>query len=257
MKDYDYDDESGNYNYTKRKKKTYKQYNTFNFYNKPEYIKGEMKYFDSSLEEALNPAYFWDINDFVDPVYNCLFAPLQGPGENERIGKQVKVMKIKIKGFIYVTPDLFSPGLHIHGYIFRIVLVWDKLTNGTRFHPKQLFIEYPGDDLHNLNSFQNLDSYGRLRIMKDIVVVADNINAFTVNDDGDIVRVGVNIPFKISHTFFKPVSVRFNDFVPENPDDSRIESIEDNSFHLIAVESGGGLISDGNIVYQCRVCYKE
>ena len=71
------------------------------------YGSGETKYFDSERTTILLlQSNNWVATEFVPTGIDCLFAPAEGASIDERIGREVRVQKIKIRGTI--TTDIFT-----------------------------------------------------------------------------------------------------------------------------------------------------
>lgn len=212
------------------------------------YSKGEMKYFDSSV--AQNPIVSssnWTGTEQDPPTLNTLFVPTVGSAINQRIGREVKVMKIKIRGQIRTSTEqnqtVASPPTYV-----RLLLAQDEQTNAAQMQGEQLMTSGSGDSVRALTTFQNLDNFGRFRVLKDKIITLQDPNI--TYDGTNVEQNGLVRPFKMNVNFRKPVSVRFN-----ATNGGSVADIVDNSFHVIANCFG----TDGTpaITYSCRVCYKE
>lgn len=213
---------------------------------------GEMKYFDSELAVSqLQNSASW-AGCMVDPnttpvaSINTLFAPTQGAGVNQRIGKACKLYKIKIKGTIQVPAQSNQTSADA-GTTLRLLLVQDMQTNATQMTGTQLMTT--GQSANTaVNSFQNIDNFGRFRVLHDKTIMLNNPNA--TYDGTDIEQMGFQRSFKMNVTFKQPVEVRFN-----ATGGGTIADIVDNSFHMVANIN----VTDLNpyITYYARCCFKE
>ena len=97
-------------------------------------------------------------------------------------------------------------------------------------------------------TFQNIDNFGRFRVLKDkLIRVQDpNMSGDAASHDLN----GIVVPFKYTIKFRVPVSVRFN-----QTNGGTIADIIDNSFHVIANTNDS--THSPSLVYFSRVCYKE
>ena len=181
------------------------------------YGKGEMKYFDCEKEStALVNTTNWtntELDPTLTPVINqfCLFAPTQGAAINQRIGREVKVYKIKIRGIIS-TDRQSGENSADNPVAIRLLLVQDTQTNGTQCQGEDV-MQPPTTASANMaiSSFQNYNNFGRFRVLKDKVITIQNPNiANNTNATGNLVVMGLTKTFKFSVKFKKPVSVRFN-----------------------------------------------
>ena len=140
----------------------------------------------------------------------------------------------------------------------RLVLFQDKQTNGSQAQGEEL-MQAPATATAPLavQTFQSLANFGRFRVLKDKILsfnfqanAADNVtttgNNFTNSQEMP------SIPFKITHTFRKPVIVHFNGS-NGGAGDGDIGDIVDNSFHLLLnSESSVGALS-----YNCRTTFTD
>lgn len=218
---------------------------------------GETKYFDSELDPHAVDAIIgtWGAACMRDPdTYpvvgiDTLFCPKDGSAINERIGRQVYVTKIKIKGRIYIPPQSAQSTGDVSTEV-RVLLVQDTQTNASQMTANQL-MQGVNNSANGINAFQNLSNFGRFRVLKDKRWVMDNPNL--VNDTGTtggIVQNALVKPWKWTVVFRKPVSVRFN-----GTNAGTIADIIDNSFHIVAGCNNASTAP--NIAYYCRVCYVE
>lgn len=215
------------------------------------YGQGEMKYYDTSYAPtAIGVVSSTWASTMADPTtVNCLLAPTVGSAINQRIGREIKVFKIKIRG--QVTSDaqtLQSAG--DNGNHVRIMLVQDMQTNAAQMTGQQL-MEGVGSSTRTINAFQSLANFGRFKVLRDKKIVLSNANlANDTGSTGGLVQSGMKRTFKISHTFRKPVSVRFN-----ATNGGSIADIVDNSFHIVCGSDNTGMAVE--LCYVARVCYKE
>ena len=97
-------------------------------------------------------------------------------------------------------------------------------------------------------TYQNIDNFGRFKVLKDKTCVLQDPNL-----SGDAASHDVNgkvVPFKISIKFKQPLKMRFN-----QTNGGTIADIIDNSLHFFANTNAGTFIL--TLDYLCRVCYKE
>lgn len=218
------------------------------------YAKGETKYFDSLLTiTAINASTNWTGTEYdpnVVPVanMNTLFAPTQGAGINQRIGKACKVHKIRIQGEIQCPAQTNQVAADATSVI-RLSLVQDNQTNSTQCQGEQVFTP-PTTATATLatEAFQNIDNFGRFKVLKDKFYAFQNPN---MSFDGtNIEQAGLVRRFKWVVKFKKPIEVRFN-----ATNGGTIADIVDHSWHIMANNTSTDLTPF--LVYQCRVCYKE
>jgi len=208
---------------------------------------GEMKYFDTRLALSAIPSVAaWTGTEFDPATLNTLFCPTVGAAINQRIGREVKVLKIKINGQIRCANQTTQADTDLPTSI-RLALVQDMQTNTAQMQGEQVFTNTTTADEAVL-TFQNIDNFGRFRVLKDKMMAISNP---AISWDGtNVFQSGFIRPFKWSIKFQKPVSVRFN-----ATNGGTVADIIDNSFHVVANCSSTELAPQ--ISYLCRVCYKE
>lgn len=217
-------------------------------------VTGEMKYFDSVRENVAIAASATWANTVLDPnVYpvanmNCLFAPTQGAGVNQRIGKACNMLKVKLNGLI-TMPAQTNQALADAGAMIRLMLVMDKQSNSAQMTGTQLMTS-PGVASAALAplTHQNIDNFGRFIVLKDKMIMMADPN--TTWDGTNVEQGGLIRRFKLNHKFRSPVQVRFN-----NTNGGTIADIVDYSLHVIAITSNTDL--NPFISYACRINYKE
>jgi len=210
------------------------------------YAKGEMKYFDAGIALTAIPSVAaWTGTEFDPVTLNTLCVPTVGAAINQRIGREVKVMKIKIRGHI-VCASQSGQAVQDNPTQIRLALVQDMQTNATQAQGEQVFTPTSLTDTAPL-TFQNIDNFGRFKVLKDKSILIQNPNSTfgaTVSQCGLITQFKMNVNFRV------PVSVRFN-----ATNGGTVADIVDNSFHVMANSSSVELVPQ--LAYLVRVCYKE
>jgi len=223
------------------------------------YSTGEMKYFDTRLAAtALPAAADWLATEF-DPTATIeatpvntpltLCAPVVGSAINQRIGREIKVHKIKMR-FNVNAPAQAGINAADPGSNIRIQLVQDTQTNSTQMQGEQLMTA-TADINSAMLGYQSLNNFGRFRVIKDKFLTLNNpAIANDTGATGGVVQQGLIKTFKFSINFKKPIPVRFN-----ATNGGTVADIVDNSFHIIANTNATGLAP--TLSYFCRVAYKE
>lgn len=214
-------------------------------------VTGEMKYFDTELASTAitTVTTTWPAGTIKDPaVFLTLCVPTVGAAINQRIGREIKVMKIKIKGTILVGTQA-AQGAADNGAQIRYVLVQDMQTNAAAMTGAQLFTD-GGAAETTINAFQNLNNFGRFKVLKDKTINISNSNIAGSPTTGDLVQSGWKRPFKCNVNFKEPVRIRFN-----ATNGGSIADIIDNSFHFLVGQDNVNLAA--TVAYSCRVAFKE
>lgn len=213
------------------------------------YATGEMKYLDQFKAETSIALVTttWVAGTIFDPATtNCLFAPTVGASISQRIGREVKVHKIKVRGtFVAATQAAVTGG--DNGSLVRFIVVMDKQTNATQMTGAQLLADNSAA-ITTIHAFQNLDNLGRFRVLKDKMYKFDNPNlAF---NGTNMTQEGLYRHFKFTIKFKKPISVHFN-----ATGGGTVADIVDNSFHVVCGTDNNAL--NMTCAYTARVSYKE
>lgn len=213
------------------------------------YGSGEMKYFDSQRSATAIPANAtWADTEFPpdEGTPNTIFCPTQGTAINQRIGRKAKVFKIKIRGTIRIasqtnqtTPD--------SGVAIRLALVQDTQTNASQAQGEDIFTPRT-TNMQTVHSFQNVDCFGRFKVLKDKTITMQNPN---LSFDGtNIEQQGLLRTFKMNLTFKKPITITFN-----AANGGTISDIVNDSWSLYALADNTQLAP--TIEYVSRVSFKE
>lgn len=210
----------------------------------------ETKYFDTERTVA-NIASIsggtW-VATVGDPTtINCLFAPTQGTGFNNREGRKCWVKKIKIRGFItWGTGANLTAGEV--GDIARIILVQDKQTNGVQATGDLVIQSGTASTDPTISEFQSPANFGRFKVLFDKTFRRPPL---PITYDGtNIEASGYSTTFKIFKKFRKPVLVHFN-----ATNGGTVADIVDNSWHFMVADWGGAQVN--NCYYKCRVVFCE
>ncbi len=207
---------------------------------------GENKYFDTNRSVAIPASADWTATELDPTTFNTLCVPVKGAGINERIGREIKVKKIKIQGAIRVSGQADQTSGD-NAAICRLVLYQDEQTNASQAQGEQVFATQANANL-NVHSFQSLDNFGRFRVLRDEKITVDNPN---LSYDGtNVEQQGLATTFKMNYVFKTPVKIRFN-----STNGGTIADIVDNSFHILGTTNSTQLAP--TLDYVARVVYCE
>ncbi len=211
------------------------------------YAKGEMKYFESALiAKAIPASVDWTATEMDPTTQNCLFVPQQGSSIQQRIGQKATLHKLKIRGSIVVPPQANKTVTDSASQI-RLILYQDMQTNGSFSQGENLMNSQAASAIITVNSFQNVDNFGRFKVLKDKTLFLQNPN---ISWDGtNMEQQGLIKSFKLNVNFKTPIQVRFN-----ATNGGTVADIVDNSFHLIAATTSATLVPD--LTYAVRASFK-
>lgn len=210
-------------------------------------VAGEMKHFDSTLlGTSVSEDHTW-ANSNLDPTtLNTLFAPSNGAGETQRIGKACKVMQIRMR-FHLQSAQQTNQTVADPSCDCRIIVFQDLQTNAAQATGAQVMTA-GANDFNGILQFQNVDNFGRFKVLMDKTV---NLQNPTMTYDGtNIEQSGISKVWKWSKKFKTPIVVRFN-----NVNGGTVADIVDNSFHVIGLCNNDELVPQ--LSYQCRFGFKE
>lgn len=218
------------------------------------YGQGEMKYFDTERSiTSLTASTNWTATEFPPNVGtpNTILCPDQGTAINQRIGREVNVYKIKVRGLITVGAQTGQNAGDNYS-MCRVALVMDTQTNAAQAQGEDIFAApVTASAIQAVSSFQSLANTGRFRVLKDKWILLEDPNiANDTGATGGIVASGIARRFNFSHRFKKPIRVRFN-----AANGGTIADIVDNSWAIYANTTFTTLTPQ--ITYQARVSYKE
>ncbi len=217
---------------------------------------GEMKYYDTELTvTSINASTDWTATEFNPDVPNAtstLCAPAVGSAINQRIGREIKVHRIKINYSISVDPQT-TVTTGDHGCQVRLLVVQDTQTNAAQAQGEVIMqVPATANSRHPPLSFMSLVNLGRFNVLHDENIILQNPNSAALNATANNNQAGLVHIGKIFLNFKTPISVRFN---ATNTANGAIADVVDNSFCVYATANVIDLAPQ--LVYQARASYKE
>jgi len=225
-------------------------------------VTGEMKYFDCELGASgisattttwvagtrLDPSTTIDLGSAAVATPLNLCSPIVGAALNQRVGRRISVMKVKVRGQVAIAQQAAQAAADSACQV-RIILVQDMQTNAAQLTAAGLFND-AGTAATTLNSFQNPNNFGRFRVLKDKIFTLSNLNLAGSPTAADVVQASARRNFKFNVNFKKPVEVHFN-----ATNGGTVADIVDNSFHILAAVDSTAYAP--TLAYYSRVCYKD
>ena len=217
------------------------------------YSRGEMKYFDTERSVTSIPASVdWTATEFPPNVGtpNTLCVPVISSAINQRIGREIKVYKIKIRGILDCPNQAVQATADATANV-RLLLVQDKQTNATQAQGEDIMAgTTTASAFQTCQSFQSLANFGKFNVLKDKTIIFQNPSMAGEVAAVNLVQQGLAKHFKFTINYKIPVQVHFNAV-----NGGTISDIVDNSWCLYATSSSTSLAP--RIMYNARVCYKE
>lgn len=222
----------------------------------------EMKHQEVAYDELIGASAVWGAATDANPKAGdfpasqaCLFAPALGTAANQRIGKSVTLHRLKIKGSIVVPPDNtggtgMEPAVQV-----RLILFLDKQNNGAvTTTPSDLIdstVYIVGSDTY-IDNFQNVDNFGRFRVLKDKIfnLQDPNILGTAGATPTNVLSNGKIVHFKWTIKFPKGLPFRFN------AGTTQVNSaLSENSLFMLANMNTN--LGTPLLKYRCRSSYTD
>lgn len=225
-------------------------------------VTGEMKYFDCENQaQAISATTTtWVAGTMTDPGTTinlgsaavatplCLFAPTVGAALNQRIGRQCRMLKVRVNG-LFTIPAQAAQAAADPSTEFRLMLVLDQQTNAAQMTGAQLMND-AGVAATTLNSFQNPNNFGRFRVLKEKRFNASNLNLCGSPTAADVIQASWTRPWKLGFIFKSGLQVHFN-----ATNGGTVADIIDNSLHIVLAVNNAAYAP--TLSYYSRVSFKE
>lgn len=223
---------------------------------------GEMKTYDAELTGTALSAVTttWVAGTMKDPntsinlgsaaVANplSLCVPIVGAALNNRVGRQIKVHSIRVRGTIACGAQA-AQSTADSSSVVRILLVQDMQTNIAQMTGAQLMRDAGAADT-TIFSMQNPDNFGRFKVLKDKIMNLQDPNMAGEVAAANVIISGKKLNFKLFVKFKQPVLVHFN-----STNGGTVADIVDNSFHVVC---GTDTTAIGPVIsYYSRVSYRD
>ncbi len=211
-------------------------------------VLGETKVSDQFLAaSSITASSDWTGTEHDPATTNCLFAPAPGTAINQRVGREVVIKKVKIRGFIQCASQTNQTSSD-NAAQCRVMLVKDKQTNGTQMQGEQLMSTPTATAINTLLGFQSTANFGRFDVLKDKFIKLQDPNFSW--DGTNMEQHGIVQWFKMNWRPRGGLKVRFN-----ATGGSTVADIVDNSLHIVAQASNVALAP--SLSYNCRVTYAD
>jgi len=207
----------------------------------------ERKYFDVEFSGAIpSVAANWAGTELDPATLLTFFAPTQGTGFNNRVGRKVNILSIKIRCQI-TCAEQTNQSTADPGSICRVIFYMDKQSNATQSQGEDVIDSGAGSQA--VNMYQNAANFGRFKVLRDKRYVLSNPN---MSYDGtNIEQAGLAKPFQFNFKFSRnPITVHFN-----ATNGGTFADIVDNSFHMIGNCSSATLVP--TLSYKARIVFVD
>lgn len=192
-------------------------------------VNTESKYFDVTIEPVAIPKLIaggnWGASNLMGTT--TMAGPVRGSAITERNGNKIFVRKLAVRGTIQCAE--YSAGAN-SSHTTRLLLVQDKQTNGSASAGSAIISSNTGAGGKPINDWQNVDNFGRYRVLKDIRINVPCGQA--VYDGTNKVYAGEERNFRMTVKFKKPICVRFSGSTAPGA----IADVVDNSFQIFGAQ---------------------
>ena len=106
--------------------------------------------------------------------FNTLCVPVVGAAYNQRIGKEINIVKMKIRGG-FILPPQEEDSNSVPAMVIRYGVFQDMQTNGTQAGG-QLVMTPTTTAVQAPFTFQNIDNFGRFKVLKDKIAIIQDPN---------------------------------------------------------------------------------
>lgn len=205
------------------------------------FVGQELKFFDSARTALALTAPTDAAGGEVDPAtVNCLFAPTQGTGAQNRDGRRVQMRSIQITGEVSCAAQTDQTVLDVPPKIL-LALVLDKQTNATQLSSEDVFTNPSGAANLAASPLRDLERSTRFKVLKQWTI---QLTAPQVGWDGtNLEQAGVTRSFSWYGRVNIPVEFLGNA--------GNIADIQDNSVHMVGYCSTVALAP--TVSYNCRI----
>jgi len=172
----------------------------------------------------------------LDPAATLAISTVaQGDGESNRTGRTYTIHSVHVRGFVVRDREeaVSNPTADI---ICRVVLVYDKQTNGAQLNAEDVMLAATED----VTSWRNLQFSQRFKVLWDKTMVIPASRGSTTNGSNSFSSPKTTVKFIINKEFTVPIKVRCSGT------GGTISDVTDNSLHLI------GVSRDVNTTFTCE-----
>lgn len=206
--------------------------------------KPELKWLDTEISNVTVDT-SWE--HYEDLTKKCLSAVPQGNADSERVGSQIIIKSISVRGLL-VQPsgiDTLKPKFDT---LVRLQLVQDTQTNGTQLFAPDV-MQATASALLEIASYRNLAQSGKFKVLSNTMVqVVPNSTSKGGGGASSFANPQLLSPFMINVDFLSGIEVNFSG------SGGTISDVVDNSIHLIATAVGTETLS-AVLSYVSRIRY--
>lgn len=197
---------------------------------------GELKFLDNAF--STNP-----IANTGTIASNSLVVIPQGDGQSQRIGRKITVRSIYASFCLQIPATLNSDD---SSDIVRIIIYWDKQTNGAAATPGEILAAGDVATQRNVLSYRNLENASRFRILKDKSYYLTTMAG--IGSSGDVASVDA---YKLVKMTFPKLYIPIE--YSATADTGAIATIRSNNIGVLMLTR----TANANVISNIRVRYSD
>lgn len=177
-----------------------------------------------------------------DPAtVDCISAPAQGDGPNEREGKRIVIKSVQIRGVIDHAPQSAQTSLDAHSAV-HVALVLDTQSNGAQLNSEDVFVNPSTGAAGLAQPMRNLYYGKRFRVLKAQTFMTPIPNAAAYSSALEV--SGAKTTFDWYVPLGEGIVANFTSGTTAG-----IANVMDNSLHVIAFQTN----NQNTITYNSRI----
>lgn len=179
---------------------------------------------------------------------DCLSAPAQGDGSQQRDGLKIKILSILVKGYIKVDADN-AGDTEVPRVVPKafLALVVDTQTNGATIVSEDVYTNLTGVNAGTILPQRNMSNTTRFKVLRAKMVSIQS-HSIATDSSNNVLRNGGYACFTMKYKFKTPLSVRFT----TGGTSANVANVTDNSIHLIGGVSNTALAPTISYVSRIR-----
>lgn len=215
----------------------------------------EMKYFTTQRDydtiSNLTNVTNWSNSQLSSIAGECLTAPELGTNYDNRIGRKVIGKRLFLRVTIKTQRGSNPTGAR-DPFVFRMIVVLDKQTNGIQATGDLILATPYTDGAQQINALQNPDNFGRFKILYDKTHIINNPDMIYNYATSTIDFSGLAKEFTINIDL-KDLVINYN---PQQTG-TDISTIVDNSISVYGGYIGGPNVGAPQCQYVSRFYFKD
>lgn len=189
----------------------------------------ERKFYDTTkIGSALTTSVDGSGGEHDPATVNCISAPAQGDGEQNRDGNRIVIYSADVTGVIQIDKQANQTATD-NAPMVTVALVLDKQTNGAQLNSEDVYTNPANDAIVSATLLRNLQYSSRFQVLK--MTEVDFATPSMTFDGSNIEQCGQHRRFRLHWKGMLPVQFK------GGATGAGISGVNDNSLHVIAYTS--------------------